>query len=421
MKSSSVVLLLMVLFVIFGNLHAQEANKDSPSSENQASSKEEQAVATKPNQEIVSDNVVKNEIEAFEQDRGLALFPESKNFWIRNSLKNSIAYESNIFLSDQDRQDDGIYTIDFSSNLVYKTGHFLLDFSAGINYQDYFEENSLDTILPWEKLRMKYEDKGWYMVLEEKISRYNVVRNNQLNGRFDWNQYWGNFIFGLDSERWFLEISTSENYVDYRKLLGDYQVYGQTYTAGYKIDRKLDLTAEYGWNIIDYREAFYLPDKLRKQRDTWEHIFIVGAKIKLLRNLLGSAKAGLSSRHGKLYPYFYLNLNWELSPRLTTKWEGIISTVPSFFDDFQLGYHAKIGIQYLLTRQLMANLSASVEYTTSDRIDNSIRYMANAALTYRIFKGFDVVASYQGDFFRTDNPSGNYIDHKLMATLNIVF
>ena len=108
----------IVVFLFAAFLNGQEGAQDGTQEEKGTGVEKqgtEQEVSARDGQPQKGDpeeegpeQVFQSEIESFYKDPGLGLFPKTRKFSVRNVLKNSFSYDSNVYLVPEDEEDDEI-------------------------------------------------------------------------------------------------------------------------------------------------------------------------------------------------------------------------------------------------------------------------------------------------------------------------
>lgn len=365
-----------------------------------------------------------DDVVAFYRHPGFQLVPSSKTLSWRNVLKNSLYYDTNYMLVEDDEEGSGVYAVDFTSQLDLRFKRFQVGVDAGFRYEDYFRANDLDELLPFARLRLKYEDEEFYWTFSDEISRSSTVNSLELNDRTAWVRNQLETTAGIRHKRLLAEVGFSHIYVDFRHLRGDYQFYGLSAMVGYELSSRVDATLTYRCDWIDYREAAVVElDGIKqiRQIDTLGHSVLAGVNVRITRQLEGKIGLGVQSRDSHALFAAKAGLTW----RPTTRWylllEATRQTMPSFIADFQDFTTVSLTTQYLLTRDLACEAGIIVSHVNPRHSDNFIGYYPRFVATYRITQGVELELFYRGAFKRTDQDNAGYDQHLFGGSLNLIF
>ena len=265
----------------------------------------------------------------------------------------------------------------------------------------------------------EYTGEVFYGSIKDRIVRSPVLVSAERNERNDYIRNDLDVITGAKYERLLFEIKSFHDYVDFRHNQGDYQFYGQSYLLGYQLRRRLYLVGSYGWDIIDYREAFYVNG--RHQRDTMGHSVMGGIRWEITKTLESQVQAGAQFRRGKTFLAFGADIKWTPRRDLLIGLEAHRGGAPSFFDDYQIETMVKLRLEYMLTPNLVIAPSFSYTHSETEIEEDADLYQWELRLTYRIRKGIDVEPFYRGTIRRSDEPQSDFEQHIAGVSLRLTF
>ena len=387
-----------------------ERQTQEPEAEQQASS-QQQAEAGEVN---VSD---------FYKNLGFQLIPSSRTFAWKNRLKNSLYYNSNVFLTDGKEESSTVYVADFLSAIDISTGRLGIGVEGGFRYEKYFDASDLDELFPRAKLSLKYKTDIFYCTFSNTITRNGVVNSLELkNVRASWvsNQLIG--TVGVRYDRYMAEISIAHTYTDYRSIQGDYFIVEPTIRVGHEFTETIDITVEYMLDQIDYREAATIATALpRRQIDTIGHTVMAGMSVKFFETLEGYIRAGAQMRESDIYFASRVNLIWTPRPRWKIELQSSYQTMSSFIADFQIVTSAVLNIEYSITEDLAVDAGMLVVHINPSLGDTFIGYYPHVIFTYRVYRGIEADVFYKGSSRKSDQPDSDYDQHSVGGSLTLIF
>lgn len=358
-------------------------------------------------------------VEEFYQHHGFALFHRSPTFSLTNDLRNRIFYDSNVFLTEEDEEDDVGYIGEFLSKLQYKPGRLHLEMAGGFHYEHYFDHGDLDEILPRAALDLQYEDSTFYAQITDNFARNSTINTLELRDRSAWYENSLETKAGLRYKRWLVEAMFFHTYVDYRKVRNDYLFYGGGLRSGYQITRRIYLTAAYRLELIDYREATVNGGK--KQQDTDGHDVSAGIELLFTRSLVGRFATGVQFRDSETLWSLRSGLTWYPYPKLTLGLELFRGTIPTIFGDYKVWTSGTLTMNYLFTPELAVRSGATVTHSNPENGNTGLGFYFDTTFTYRVYEGIQLELFYNGEFTKTDQPAGDYDRHRIGGSIVIVF
>ena len=359
------------------------------------------------------------EIEEFRADPGFNLFSPSSKFGLQASITNTLFYDSNVFLTEDNEEDDFVYSLQVEAELSFKQTRLTVSLTPGFVFYKFFELGEEDTVTPYAIFEAKYEGEVFYGSIKDKIMRSSVLVSAERNERTTWIKNALEVIAGLKYKRLLAETSFFHDYSDFRHIQGDYQFYGQSYLLGYQLRQRLYLVASYEWDIIDYREAFTVNG--RQQQDTMGHMVMAGARWEITKTLESEVQAGMQFRSADTFFAFKANIKWKPRSDLLLTLEAHRRAFPSFYDDYRIDNMVRFKIEYLLTQKLVIAPSFAYTYSDSRLEEDSELYQWELLATYRIRKGIDIEAFYRANMRRSAQFQGDFDQHLVGGSLRLTF
>lgn len=367
-------------------------------------------------------------VEEFYKDPGLELFPRTRTFSLINTLRNEIYYDSNVYLTPEKEIDDVVYGLDFSSKLDAKWKRLELEATGGIRYEHYFDEDRLDSFLPYAIVDLQYREEIFYIKSNLAVYRHGVVNTLEFNDHSTWVQISPGAEIGLRYKRWLVEANYSYNNIDYRKISGDAQQHRVAFRVGYQMTQRLYLIGMYHFNYIDYQDALWRdqrqgidPNLIVRQKDTTGHGGELGMEFQFTRTLNGRISVGFEYHDYEWFWSFRGNVAWRPLPSLTVDLEVLRTIQPSLFGDYKLWTSESITFQYLLATDLALSTKFTVSHSNPETGSTSTGFFNHTKITYRIVEGVSMDVFYRGAFVDSGQAAREYERHIAGAGLEVVF
>ena len=407
---------ILVILLCSSIVFAQEEQVDSSSDKKkekkeQEEQKQEQEQATPAEEPLTG-------IDLYYSNRGFDLTPKTQALQWTNKFSTSLYYDSNVFLNEgDDRQDDIVWASQLQTDLRYVQQNWQVGINGVFRYEDYYEENSLDQFLPQVSVDFSYRGKIFYFSLKETIARQTAPNTVDLNDRSPWAQNRVDMVTGFQYKQLIFEILSFHAYLDFEDIEGDNHNYGQAYVLKYMWRQNFTFIFEVAWDYINYREAAIVEGD--QQSDTLGLKILPGVEISFTKSLYLLLQVGLDHRTSFDYIGVKAFLVWQPTPSLRFTLSGLRQTLPTFAGDFQILGVVGLGIEYLISENMVIKTNSSALHGNPENGQTSYRHDNGVTFTYRILDGIEFEA-FATLSVKADS-AANFVWLKSGGGLNVVF